>query len=350
MKVKKIVSRVKLSLLMLIAFPLLTSAQEKELDVKKMVLEHISDSYSWHIGRFGDKDVSIHLPIIVCGNNSGWQVFSSAHVSHGHSYNGFTIAEEGRYAGKLVEVDANGNLTRPKIDISLTKNAVGLLIGSIVVLLIVMSVARWYKKGTMSSPKGFRGLVEMVIVYVNDEVIKPSIGEDDYRKYSPFLLTLFFFILVNNLLGLIPIFPGGANVTGNITVTLVLAVSTFLVVNFSGSKHYWKEILWPDVPTWLKVPIPLMPLIEILGMFTKPFALTIRLFANMFAGHAVIVGLTAVIFITASMGVAINSSMSFVSVIFSVFMLCLKLLVSLIQAYVFTLLSSVFIGMARAKH
>lgn len=345
---RKIANKFWLSLLLLIAFPMLTSAQEK-LDVKTMVIDHLSDSYSWHITDIGDKHISIYLPIIAWGNDGSWHVFSSSHVSYGKSYNGFTIAVDGEYRGRLVEVNAAGGYVRPKLDISLTKNALSLLISSAILLILVFSVARWYRKGTMSFPKGIRGFIEITIVYIHDEIIKPCVGED-YRKYAPFLLTLFFYIMLNNLMGLIPIFPGGANITGNILVTLVLSVSTLLVVNFSGNKIYWKEILWPDVPVWLKVPIPIIPLIEIFGIFTKPFALMIRLFANMFAGHSVIMGLVAVVFLTVSMGKAINASMSVVSVLFSVFMIFLELLVAFIQAYIFTLLSSIFIGMARPKH
>jgi F-type H+-transporting ATPase subunit a len=190
--------------------------------------------------------------------------------------------------------------------------------------------------------------MEMFILMINNEVIKPAIGED-YKRYSPYLLTIFFFIFFNNLLGLFPLFPGGANVTGNISVTVVLAIGTFLVVNLTGTKKYYKELFWPDTPVWLKVPFPLMQIIEIVGTLTKPFALMIRLFANIMAGHAIVLGLTSLIFVTVSLGTAINTSMSVVSVIFTIFIEFVELLVAFIQAYVFTLLSSVFIGLAREK-
>ena len=186
----------------------------------------------------------------------------------------------------------------------------------------------------------------MIIMMIEDDVIKPCVGED-YRRYSPYLLTAFFFILINNLMGIFPFFPGGANTTGNIAVTFVMAMFTFLAVNLFGNKHYWKDILWPEVPTWLKVPLPLMPLIEIIGMFTKPFSLMVRLFANMLAGHIMLLGVIAVVFLTAEMGTALNSGLGVLSVVFGVFMDVLELLVSFIQAYVFTMLSSVFIGMSR---
>ena len=171
----------------------------------------------------------------------------------------------------------------------------------------------------------------------------------DYKRYSPYLLTAFFFIFINNLMGIVPFFPGGANVTGNIAVTLVLALFTFFAVNIFGNKHYWKDILWPDVPTWLKVPIPLMPVIEIIGMFTKPFSLMVRLFANILAGHFMILGVVAVIFLTAELGPAINSGLSAVAILIGVFLDILELLVAFIQAYVFTMLSSVFIGLSRQE-
>jgi F-type H+-transporting ATPase subunit a len=201
----------------------------------------------------------------------------------------------------------------------------------------------------MESKKGFIGLMEMFIMTINDDIIKPSVGKD-YKRFAPFLLTVFFFIFVNNLLGLIPLFPGGANVTGNIAVTMVLAVATFLVVNLNGSKAYYIDILWPEVPTWLKAPIPLMPVIEIVGLLTKPFALMVRLFANIMAGHSIVLGLTILIFITVSPGSSINAGMTIVSVIFTVFIDFVELLIAYIQAYVFTLLSAVFIGQARVSH
>ena len=192
-------------------------------------------------------------------------------------------------------------------------------------------------------------MVEMLIEFVNDGVIKDNIGKG-YRPYAPYLLTVFFFVLINNLMGLIPIFPGGANVTGNIAITLVLALSTFFIVNFSGTKHYWKEIVWPDTPVFLKVPIPIMPFVEIFGVFTKPFSLMIRLFANIMAGHTIILGLTCLIFVTVSLGSAINVSMTVVSVLFSVFMSFVELLVACIQAYIFTMLSAIYIGQAKVTH
>ena len=182
-------------------------------------------------------------------------------------------------------------------------------------------------------------------------VIRPTLG-DRSAKFAPYLLTVFFLILYLNLLGLIVVFPGGANLTGNIAVTLVLAFFTFIATNLFGTKQYWKEIFWPDVPLWLKFPLPIMPLIELFGVFTKPAALTVRLFANMLGGHMIVIGLTLLIFIFATMGVAVAGATTVVSVLFSLFMLLIDVLVSFIQAYVFTMLSTLFIsfGQDRGEH
>jgi len=320
----------------------------QEFNAKEMVLEHIGDSYSWHITKWGDKDVFIALPVIIKSKESGWHLFLSSRLEHGAGYRGLHIAREGKYAGKIVERGHTGEEIRPVLDISITKNVAALLINCMVVLLVIMPLAGWYRRGTMKPTKGFKGAIEILLVNI-EEVIKECVGED-YKRFSPFLLTVFFFIFVNNLMGLIPFFPGGANVTGNIAITMVLALCTFLAVNISGKKAYWKEIFWPEIPIWLKAPAPIMPALEFLGIFTKPFALMIRLFANMLAGHAVILGLLCLIFISATMGTVINVGMSAISIVFTCFMFLLELLVAFLQAYIFTLLSSVFIGIAVAKH
>ena len=340
---------IKIAWLFALLIPAVTlhaeESTEAEPDIKQIVLGHLGDSYEWHIATTGHGEWSIPLPVIVHSPASGWHLFSSARLREGSEYEGLRIAAEGEYAGKIVERQEDGTDLRP-LDLSLTKTAAALLLNSAVVLCLVLVAARWYRrhKATDRAPKGFVGLFEMLVSGILDSVIKPCVGPN-YRKFAPYLLTAFFFIFVNNLMGLIPFFPGGANVTGNIAVTFLLALATFLAVNLFGTKHYWKDILWPDVPVWLKA-FPLMPLIEFVGIFTKPFALMIRLFANMMAGHAVILSLTCVIFATAGMGAAINGSMGAVSV-FSIFMYCLELLVAFLQAYVFTMLSAVFIGLAQ---
>jgi F-type H+-transporting ATPase subunit a len=338
-----------LALFLLLPFVGAGTVFAQELDVKELIFNHIGDSYSWHITQWGDKDIAIPLPVIVKGKQSGWHLFLSSRLEHGAAYRGFYLAHEGDFAGKIVELDMTDEAIRPAIDISLTKNAVALMISCIVLLLVIMPLAKWYKRGDMKPAKGFPGAVEMLLMDIQEGMIKVCVGED-YKRFSPYLLTAFFFIFINNVLGLIPFFPGGANVTGNIAVTLFLALCTFFTVNVFGNKAYWKEIFWPDVPILLKAPAPLMPVIEFIGIITKPFALMIRLFANITAGHAIMLGLFCLIFITASMGAAINASMSVMAILFTCFMTFIELLVAYIQAYVFTLLSSVFIGMARAKH
>lgn len=322
-------------------------AEEQELDVKAVVLDHIADSYEWHICTVGEHHVTIPLPVIVRSQSGEWHCFSSSRLHAGHSYEGFSIAEEGKYAGKIVEQTAEGEVVRP-IDLSITKTVAGLFVNCAVLLLIVLGVARRYRddQPDTKAKGGLAGVLEMVIDSVMEGIIIPCVGPN-YRKFAPYLLTAFFFIFVNNLMGLIPIFPAGANVTGNISVTLVLAMATFFAVNVFGTRDYWKEIFWPEVPTWLKVPIPIMPAIEFIGLFTKPFSLMIRLFANILAGHAIILILTCIVFATAKMGAAVNGAMSAVSVVLSIFMNCLELLVAFLQAFVFTMLSAVFIGAAQ---
>jgi F-type H+-transporting ATPase subunit a len=326
--------------------------EKPELNVRELILDHVSDGYDWHITSFGRRHISIPLPVIVKGRESGWHVFLSSKFHHGHeAYQGFSIAKEGVHKGKIIETLASGEEVRPW-DFSLTKNAVSLIMSSIVLIILILLCANWYKKRIRkpenASPKGFVAFVELVVMSIVDDVIKPCIGKN-YKRYTPYLLTVFFFVIFNNLIGLIPVFPGGANVTGNIAITCVLALCTFIIVNVFGSKEYWKEIFWPDVPWWLKVPVPLMPAIEIVGLFTKPFALMIRLFANILAGHAIVLGLTCIIFLTVNLGVAMNTGMTALSVIMTIFIDCVELLVAYIQAYVFTMLSAVFIGLSQVE-
>ena len=329
-----------------------TPTGNPEVDVAQMLFGHIGDSYGWHITDWKGQHVTIPLPCIVYSRQSGWNVFMSSRVEHGHAYNGLFLAEEGRYEGKIVEEGPDGELTRP-FDISITKNVASLMFTALLLIFLVLGSARWYRRHDAveeGAPGGVAGLMEMMIMMVNDDLIRPSVGEHCYRKYAPYLLTVFFFIFLSNLLGIVPFFPGGANVTGNIAVTMVLALCTFFAINIFGNRHYWKEILWPDVPLFLKFPIPIMQTIELFGLVSKPFSLMVRLFANIMAGHAMILGLVAVIFVTAKLGPVINGSMTFITLLFGVFMDCLELLVAFIQAYVFTMLSSVFIGLSRQEH
>ena len=343
--------QLKSILLMMIVtlVPLQLQAEEKaaegELDIPEIVLEHLSDSYEWHIATYEDRHLSIPLPIIIRSENTGQWHFCTAHTLP----EGFFFNEEAH--GKIYERMADGTAVRP-YDFSITKSVAGIWIVVIILTIIFLSCARWYKKrnATSDAPRGFVGLIEMLTMTIHDDLIKQSIGEKHYKPYAPYLLTVFFFIFTTNLMGLIPIFPGGANITGNINVTFFLAICTMIAINLFGNKEYWKDIFWPEVPLFLKAyPVPIMPVIELFGVFTKPFALMIRLFANMMAGHAVILSFTCVIFLGWSMGTGYGLGLNAFSIIMLLFMNLLEVLVAFIQAYVFTMLSAVFIGLAHKE-
>lgn len=328
------------------------SEEEKGLDVQEIIFEHMLDSYEWHIATFNGKDIALHLPIILYSITSGWHIFSSKkiHENHGHYLNFYVAPIDHPRAGKLLEKMEDGSFVRP-LDLSFTKMSLALIINSVVLLLLILIPARWYRKHQdgRGVPGKFASAVEMLIMMIEDDVIKPCVGKN-YKKFSPYLLTVFFFILICNLMSLIPIFPAGVGVTANMTITMFLALCTFLTVNLFGTKEYWKEVLWPDVPVMLKAPIPIMQVIEFVGLFTKPIALMIRLFANMIGGHMAMLVLTILIFIGFNASRALGSSMTFISVLFNIFMNVLELLVAFLQAYVFTLLSAVFIGNAQIEH
>ena len=332
-------------LAVLLAAVVSVPSRAEDLDMNEYLFGHVGDSYEWHITTVNGHPVGIPLPVIVHSKTTGWHIFSSKHLEEG-PYEGFYISSSEKYSGKVVERGPSGEEVRP-LDISITKNVAGLMFNSALLVLIILLTARWYKRHDASeeAPKGFAGVMEMMITMVEDDIIKECIGKE-YKRYSPYLLTAFFFIFINNLMGIIPFFPGGANITGNIAVTFVLAMCTFLAVNLFGNKHYYKEIFWPDVPLFLKV-IPLMPVIEIIGLFTKPFSLMIRLFANILAGHVMLLGVVAVVFLTAELGAGMHAGLSAISVFFGVFLDILELLVAFLQAYVFTMLSAVFIGLSR---
>lgn len=319
-------------------------------DPGKFVMEHVSDAFEWHVATFGKTEVSMPLPIILYSKTSGWNFFFSSRFHHGEeTYRNFRIEKEGKNEGKIVEVNDQGDVIGLPIDLSITKTVTGIIFSVILLLIIFLNIAKAEKKRANQAPTGMQNLFEPVILFIRDEVARPAIGERRYERFMPFLLSLFFFILINNLLGLVPII--GTNVTGNIAVTLVLALFTFFVTTFSTNKYYWKEIYNPDVPWWLKFPIPLMPIVELTGVFTKPFVLMVRLFANMLAGHLIVTVFVSLIFVFAKlMGVGAGYGVSVVSVVFSVFMVLLDVLVSFIQAYVFTLLSALYFGMASPEH
>ena len=314
-------------------------SQEESLDVAEIIFEHIGDDYQWHIFSWGDQHVALHLPVIV-HSSTGWHIFSSKRLAHGESWEGLKIDPE---SGKVVEVDSG---KRP-FDISITKNVLSLMMSGVLLLVVILLTARWYRKHDVleEAPTGIAALMEPLVMMVHD-MARENIGEKDYRRYSPYLCMAFLFILLNNFLVIMPFFPGGANLTGNIAITLVLALCTFFTVNLTGSKHYYQEMFNnPDVPVFLK---PIMPIIEVFSAMMKPVSLTIRLFANMLAGHIMILCMVCVIFIMAKYGPLLCGGMTVVSVLFGVFLDALECLVAFIQAYVFTTLSSIYIGLARA--
>jgi len=310
------------------------------------IFDHIKDAHEWHILTVGHNHITIPLPVILISKNKGLQVFMSGKFKHGHAaYNGFRLETTGENKGKILEEDGS----RP-LDLSITKNIVAMLCSIALLLWVFLSVGKAYRKDPLKPPSGMQSFIEPVITFLRDDVAIPSIGPR-YERYMPFLLTVFFFILINNVLGLIPIPPGGANLTGNIAVTLVLALFTFVITNFSGNRDYWKHILnTPGVPVWLKMPFPILPLVEVIGVFTKPFVLMVRLFANITAGHIITMGFISLIFIFGEMSAGLAYGVSIVSILFNIFMMFLELLVAFIQAFVFTFLSAIYFGMAIEEH
>lgn len=343
----------------LLATPLMSHAEEKSessFDPGSMIIGHVTDAHSWHLFDYKSSDgeehaVAIPLPVILV-NDGHLDVFMSSHFHHGHAdYRGYRLVGGGSEREEIICVDEAGNPTGVKpLDLSISKTSAAIII-SVVLLIVIVFVARaGYKRRPNQAPKGLQSLVEMLVVFVRDSIARPMIGEAKYHKYLPYLLTLFFFIFFCNILGLIPFFPAGANITGNLAVTATLAVITFLITNISGNKHYWIDIFnTPGVPAWLKI-FPLMPLVEVIGVFTKPIVLMIRLFANMTAGHIMILSFMALIFILSGIfGAGVGAGVTVVSVFMSVFISLLECLVAYIQAFVFTMLTALYIGMAVAE-
>ncbi|MCD4678943.1 MAG: F0F1 ATP synthase subunit A [Bacteroidales bacterium] len=346
---------------------ILEHTEEAEFNAGKMILEHVIDAHEWHILTYTDSErekhhVSIPLPVILY-HEGEIVTFWSSKLEHGHgTHKGFKIETEGENKGMIIKtlereilegerILVEGDEASIPIDLSITKNVLAMFISVILLSWIFISVANSYKRRKGKAPKGLQSFLEPLIIFIRDDIAKTSIGGKKYEKYLPYLLTIFFFIFFNNLFGLVPFFPGGVNLTGNIGVTLVLALFTFAITIFNANKNYWKHIFnTPGVPWWLKFPVPLMPVVEVMGVFTKPFVLMIRLFANITAGHIVILGFISLIFIFSSISPALGYGVSVVSVAFSVFMGLLELLVAFIQAYVFTLLSALYFGMATEEH
>jgi F-type H+-transporting ATPase subunit a len=315
---------------------------EGTFDASTFILDHIADSHEWHIlTKSNGENVAIYLPVILYSKEKGLDLFSSRQLAEGKVYKGYKLEEEGELKGKIVSVNSEGVADEENIplDFSMTKAVIGMLGAAIIGLVLFISLSRSYKKTGISHPKGMQGFLEPLILFVRDDIAIPNIGHHKYEKYMPYLLSVFFFILLNNLMGLIPFPPPfGANVTGNIALTFTLALCTFLITQLSANKAHWRHVFAaPGVPWWL---LPIMIPVELIGLISKPFALMIRLFANITAGHIIVLSLICLIFIFHSLSVAP------VSVFFVLFMDCLELLVALLQAYIFTLLSSLFIGMA----
>ncbi|MCR4799860.1 MAG: F0F1 ATP synthase subunit A [Bacteroidales bacterium] len=312
-------------------------------NINETIFGHIGDNHDWHMWDYNGHAVGFPLPVILVNTNPfSIDVFMSSEFEHGHK-----TVTKGDHTYKMVAKEMggqdifyveNGEVTdKGPLDFSITKNVFTLFLVAIIMLVMFIGCARAYKRRPGQAPKGFQAWLEPVILFIKEDVIEPNLGRHA-DKYTPYLLTVFFFIWISNMMGLIPFFPGSANLTGNIAVTFVLAMFTLLITNFSGNKEYWKDIFcMPGLPWPL---IPIMAVVEVIGIFTKPFALMIRLFANITAGHIIVLSLTSLIFIFGTLAIAP------VSVFFVMFMDVLELFVAALQAYIFTMLSALFIGLA----
>lgn len=303
---------------------------EEKLNMKEVIFGHIMDGHEFHF--FG---ASLPLPVVLYSPQKGFSCFMSSKFEHGHhEVDGYNLVN-----GKIVPTDPSVKV----YDISLTRNVVQMILALVLLLWVMLSIAKKYRQGqgVTTAPKGMQGLIEPVITFVRDEVARPNLGEKA-NKYLPYLLTIFFFILINNIFGLI---PGSANVTGNIAFTLVLGVISFIVTLASSNKHYWLHIFNPPgVP--LGVKFILVP-VEFLSMFLKPFSLIIRLFANMVAGHIIIICLISLIFIFGEkMGAGAGWGASPLSLAFTIFIYFIEVLVAFLQAFIFTTLTAVLVGSA----
>jgi len=320
-----------------------SETKEKKFEPKDVIMEHISDSHAWPVVVPFMKEKLIALPVILY-TDKGLDVFSSGNLlPAGTIYNGpkYSYKLDGN---KIVVVDASGKIDEAagkKVwDFSITRNVISMFMTMAVLLIIFLTISSSYRKRVGKAPKGLQSFLEPLILFIRDDVAIPNIGIK-HTRYMPLLLTVFFFILINNLFGMIPVFPGGFNLTGNIAVTLTLATITLLVVNFSANKYYWKHIFMPPIPIWLYI---IMVPVELISVISRPFALMIRLFANITAGHIIVLSLISLIFIFNTIWI------SPVSVAFTVFIDTIELLVAFLQAYIFTMLTSLFIGMAIEEH
>ncbi len=317
---------------------------KEEMNPGLILMEHILDNHEFHFADYNGHAISIPLPVILYSPERGLSVFMSSKFHHGHeNYNRYRLTldhETGKES--IVAVGADGQVDHniKVYDFSMTRNVTQMLLSLVLLVWIMISVAKKYaRNGAKVAPSGMQNAVEPVITFIRDDVAKPNLGKR-YAKFMPYLLTVFFFILINNLTGLI---PGAANVTGNIAVTLLLGMISLLVILFNTNSHFWGHIFNPPVPGFVK---PILTIVEFLGVFIKPVALIIRLFANMVAGHMIIACLILMIFIFANLAPAAGIAFSPVSVLFTVFIYAIELLVAFIQAYIFTNLTAVFIGLS----
>lgn len=328
--------------------------EPNKVDIKETIFGHVKDAHDWHLFELGKTHVTVPLPVIIYNPVRGTSIFSSSAFEHGHAApDGYRLvtphyrAEKGLDAAKyptdeIIAVDANGIPTGEKIyDLSMTKNITSMIIAAILLVVLMLNVAKAYKvRGSKKAPKGFQSLMEPVIIFMRDEVVKPNILGKGAAKFTPFILTIFFFILINNLLGLL---PGSANVTGNLAVTAALGIISFVAILISTNKHFWGHIFNPPVPFGVK--IILVP-VELIGIFTKPISLIIRLFANILAGHIIILSIICLVFIFGSLNKVAGYGFLPVTVLFNIVMMMLELLVAFIQAFIFANLTAVFIGQA----
>lgn len=336
---------------MFVAFQLAASSGNKEnheaFSTVDFVFDHISDSHEWHFFTVGDVHVTLPLPVILFSKHTGLHLFWSGKLHSRSDGFPFQLAEDGKNEGKIIETLTNGSTFVP-FDMSITKSVLGLILVALFLILFTTRCARIAKAQIGQAPKGALNLVELVVIFIRDDVAKPFIGPG-YNRYLPFLITLFTLILFSNLMGLI--LPLGLNITSNIAVTLALAAITLMITVLSGNKSYWKHIFNPDAPLFMKTPVlPIMQLIEVAGVLIKPTILMIRLFANMLASHIIVTVLIALIFLmSALINPVVGAGMSVISVLFSVFIVMLDILISFIQAYIFTLLSAMYFGNATSN-
>lgn len=322
-----------------------SSAEHKseKFNAGELIIDHIIDAHEWHVAGH----IALPLPIILYSSDKGLSIFSSSHLEGGEVYNGFKMVKN-----HIVAVNADGTTdeaaTAKLWDVSITKNVASMFVSILLMFWMFLSTAKAYKNNPGKAPKGMQSLLEPLIIFVRDDIAKSAIGEKKYKKYLPFLLTVFFFIWINNLMGLVPFLPGGANLTGNIAVGMTLAIIVFLITIVSANWNYWRHIIaMPGVP--IGVLVILTP-IEIFGMFLKPMVLMIRLFANMLAGHIIALSFFCLIFIFAEMNTGLGYGVAVFSVAFTIFMGMLELLVAFLQAYVFTLLAAMYFGSAIEEH